>query len=443
MAFDEQRFKFLYDLISIPSVGSAPAPNAPYGDQPKRCLARFLKEARDMGLQIGVLDNRVGFVDIGEGDKLVGILCHLDVVPAAVEDGWNTDPFILTMKNQQLYGRGVVDDKGPACAALYALKRIVDDRIQLDSRVRLIVGTDEERGCSCVEYYAKSDEPKPDIGITPDAEFPVIFAEKGILQVKLSAAGSENFLIEGGSAPNAVPATCTLAYEDENNVPHTLTTKGKPAHASAPELGINAIALMADQLRAKMIDFSYCPTLSFVDTYFNPADPEALTGCKIQDLSGGVTANCGLIHVDGQSQHIILDVRYPYSASLSDILLELTSKASEFGLKLEVLSQMSPLCKDANSPEIEALNEIWKSNMERFSGYRPDYEQKYRRPIAIGGGTYARHLPNIVAFGPQAPWNTDQCHQANESMFISDYEVLEDVIYDAVIELSYLAMSTK
>lgn len=441
MSFDNQRLNFLSDLISIKSVAGPEEPNAPYGKGPKAALARFLKEARDMGLPIGVINNRVGFVDIGEGEKIVGILCHLDVVPASIEDGWNTDPFTLTVMDNQLFGRGVVDDKGPACAALFALKRLVDDRIQLDSRVRLIVGTDEERGCSCVDEYVKSNEPNPDIGITPDAQFPVIFAEKGILQVELTAAGSQNFIIEGGSAANAVPASCTLTYEDEDDKPHTLKTHGKSAHASTPELGINAIALMPDQLRAKRIDFSYCPVLCFIDDYINNLGPEKLTGCKITDMSGGVTVNCGLINVNSESQSIVLDIRYPYSASLSDLLVDLTSNAAEYGLKLKVLSHQSPLNKDMNSREIQSLNEIWKSNMEKFSGFHKDYEQKYRRPIAIGGGTYARHMPNIIAFGPQAPWNQDQCHQANESMFISDYEALEDILYDAIVELSYLSLN--
>ena len=148
--------EFLSKIIAIPSVGGLPEEGAPYGVEPRRVLQTFLDEAEEKGFRTGIEGERVGWAEFGEGEDLIGIICHLDVVP--VGDGWDSDPFTLTIRTDEtgqeaLYARGIVDDKGPACAAFFAMLELADkDKIPKDYRVRLILGTDEERGCSCIMF---------------------------------------------------------------------------------------------------------------------------------------------------------------------------------------------------------------------------------------------------------------------------------------------------
>ena len=181
-----EEYEFLEKLISIESTGASPVDDKefgtlPYGSKPFEALHYFLDDASKAGMRTGTIENRVGWVEFGpEGADLIGIVCHLDVVPSG--EGWKTSPFKLTLDDGVLYGRGIVDDKGPACAAYFAMRRLMNEGFTPSKRIRLILGTDEERTCSCVETYAEKGE-IPSFAITPDGEFPVIYAEKGILHV--------------------------------------------------------------------------------------------------------------------------------------------------------------------------------------------------------------------------------------------------------------------
>ena len=182
MDLDNYELSFLKELIAIRSVGSNPEPGCPYGINSRKALDFFLGKASEEGFITGVIDDKAGFVEFGEGSRMIGIVCHLDIVPEGT--GWDTDPFTLTVKNNIMYGRGIVDDKGPACAAFFAMRRLKNEGIIPSSKVRLILGTDEERTCDCVETYASKGE-IPDFAVTPDAQFPAIFAEKGILHIRI------------------------------------------------------------------------------------------------------------------------------------------------------------------------------------------------------------------------------------------------------------------
>ena len=168
----QEEYAFLSKMISIESTGTSPFEDPqhgtlPYGEKPFEALRFLLDDAASCGMRTGIIDNRVGWCEFGpEGAELIGIVCHLDVVPAG--DGWETSPFTLTEKDGILYGRGIVDDKGPACASYFAMKRLFTSGASLSKRVRLILGTDEERTCSCVETYAKKGE-IPSFAITPDS----------------------------------------------------------------------------------------------------------------------------------------------------------------------------------------------------------------------------------------------------------------------------------
>lgn len=433
-SLSEQEFSFLKKLISIESTGSSPEVdgkygNLPYGSKAFSALKFFLDNASKDGMRVGTIENRVGWCEIGpENAELIGIVCHLDVVPAG--DGWTTSPFELTLKDGILSGRGIVDDKGPAAASYIAMKRLLDSGFELTKRIRLILGTDEERTCSCVETYAAKGE-IPSFSITPDAEFPVIYAEKGIMNIKISDDAPSSVSAAGGSAANMVPAKSSCRINGKDYV-----ATGKTAHASKPDLGVNAIFEMIKLLDKAGEDYSSSPLLSFIANELVPKTAAEYTGCDIKDESGSVTANPSILKCGEDGESLIIDIRCPVSYQMDSITSFIAMKAANYGLSAEITNQMSPLYKAKDLPEISVLTDIWKENMPSYTGYRPEYLEKYTEPIAIGGGTYARHMPNTIAFGIQTPWQEDQCHQANESRALTDFETDIKVMTEAIKALS-------
>ncbi len=434
MTLSQDEYKFLESLIGIESTGASEVKDPvlgtlPYGSTPFSALQFFLEDASKAGMRTGIIENRVGWCEFGpEGSDLIGIVCHLDVVPAG--DGWTTSPFELTLKDGILYGRGIVDDKGPACSSYFAMKRLMASGFKPTKRIRLILGTDEERTCSCVETYAELGE-IPSFAITPDAEFPVIYAEKGILHVKIVNSSPSTLKANGGSAANMVPASCSCTIDGVE-----YSAKGKMAHASKPDLGVNAIFELIKKLDSTSVDYSSSPLLSLISKEIVYSSPAEYTGCSIIDESGSVTANPSVLNCSDSGESLVIDIRCPVSYKMSDIVAELSSTAEAYGLTVEVLNQMDPLYKSKDLPQIALLTEIWKSNMPSYSGYKPEYLSEYTEPIAIGGGTYARHMPNTIAFGIQAPWQEDQCHQANECRALSDFETDIQVMTEAIKGLS-------
>lgn len=422
-------FEFLRKLISIESTGGSPEDGKPYGKGPYEALEFFLEKAGECGMRTGMLDGRVGWCEIGpeSSSKMLGIVCHLDVVPGG--DGWQTEPFELTFDGKRFKGRGIVDDKGPAAAAFFAMRRLMNSDFDLKCRVRLILGTDEERTCSCVEYYAEHGE-VPDFAITPDAEFPVIYAEKGIMNIKVSGPAS-SVSAEGGSAANMVPASAWVSYGSGK-----VTASGRTAHASRPKLGVNAIFELCKKLSSEGFDFAKSPLLNFINKELVPCASYEYTGCSVCDESGSVTANPSILKCNRDLESLIIDVRCPITYKMEDITSHIADIAASYGLSASTVTSMDPVCKDRNAPEIKILTDIWKENMYKYSGFEDSYLERYSAPLAIGGGTYARHIPNTIAFGLQAPWHEDVCHQANESRLLADFEADIDVLTEAVKRLS-------
>lgn len=429
-SLSSEEFDFLKNLIAIESTGSSPCEDPefgtlPYGKKPFEALKYFLDYASSCGMRTGLIENRVGWLEFGpEKADMIAIVCHLDVVPAG--EGWETSPFELTLQDGVLKGRGIVDDKGPAAASFIAMKRLKDSGYAPFKRIRLILGSDEERTCSCVETYAAKGE-IPSFAITPDGEFPVIYAEKGILHIKIHSDTPSSILAKGGSAANMVPSSCSCVI---SGVEHT--GAGKVAHASKPDLGINAIFEMIKNLDKDSVDYSASPLLTFIAKEIAYKTASEYTGCNVKDESGCVTANPSVLCCDSNGESLTIDIRCPVSYSMEEITSHLAIKAANYELSCEVINQMAPLYKAKDIPEIDTLTEIWKDNMPSYSGFRPEYLSMYTEPIAIGGGTYARHMPNTIAFGIQTPWQEDQCHQANESRALSDFETDIKVLTEAI-----------
>ncbi|MCH4153278.1 MAG: Sapep family Mn(2+)-dependent dipeptidase [Mageeibacillus sp.] len=427
MGYEKQ---FLQNLIAMQSVGSAPEEGFPYGRKSKEVLDFFLEEAASQNMRCHITDNKAGYVEFGpeDSEKLFAMVCHLDVVPAG--DGWVSDPFTLTVKDGKYFGRGIIDDKGPAAACFFAMRRLMAEGFEPKTRVRLILGTDEERTCSCIECYADKEE-IPTFAITPDAEFPVIYAEKGILNVKIYSDRPSKIEANAGSATNMVPAGAQLTTGGV-----TYKASGVTAHASRPELGINAVYRLIEVLHNAGSDIKQSPLFTYIERELYGKEAGEYTGCRLSDESGRITANPAIICCSADGESLVTDIRYPVTADKDSIVSYMAGRAASYGLSVCETNHMPPLYKEKNTSGIKLLTDIWNSHMANYSGYRPEYAKQYSKPLAIGGGTYARHLPNTIAFGLQAPWQTDQCHQANESLSISDFEEDINVIREAIVRLT-------
>ena len=243
LAYKEDILQDLAHVVAIESVSV-------YGEEkPQQALKYVLQRAEEMGLTTKIIDNLIGHAEYGDGEKLCGVLTHLDVVPSG--EGWTYEPFRLTRADGRLYGRGVADDKGSAIIALYCLKALKDNGIHSpNSRIRVIFGTNEETGMTDVKYYF-SREPLPNIGFTPDSDYGICSCEKGILQISLTGSNKNSIITfaEGGNAVNAVPDKAVFVVNDEK-----ITSMGKASHAMEPHKGINAITKGLQEIRTTAVN---------------------------------------------------------------------------------------------------------------------------------------------------------------------------------------------
>ena len=365
-------------IIKINSEQSAPEAGAPFGKGNRRALDYFLSLAQKFGFETHDIDGYAGEVIFGEGEEFA-ILAHLDVVPAG--SGWTHEPYggEIDYNMRRIWGRGTMDDKGPAIVTLYALKALKDEGFKPKRKIKFIVGCNEESGWGCIDYY-KQHAHMPDEGISPDADFPVIYAEKGILQLKLKFDVSGNFTIKGGERPNMVCDLCTVEKDGKLH-----TFRGKSAHGSTPEKGVNAILPALEFLGLNEIKH-----LLFEDGF----------GIKnLADETGKLTFSPNVIERAGNSLYVSVDVRYPATIHRQTVLSAFDTK----GVSYEIAHEQAPLYNDINGKLVTTLCSVYN----QVTG-------KNCKPIAIGGGTYARALKNGAAFGPEEEGEENTIHQPNE-----------------------------
>lgn len=448
----ERLLSMIYELVAVQSVKGDPSEGAPFGIGPRAALDKMVGICRREGFESRICDDVVGIADIsvGDGFPALGILCHLDVVPAADQDGWLTDPFKMIEKDGIIYGRGVIDDKGPLAAVFMAMKCIQTLKIPLKKGVRLIFGTDEENGSEDLKIY-KANNRLPDNVFTPDGAFPVINIEKGLMRSVFTGSykGGNVLSFHGGSIPNAVPDTaeCVIknipvhiitheASEDrsgarfdveESGNTVTIRCKGVSAHASTPETGINAVtALIALLCRLPIIDGPQKNILSGLSEIF-PHGETSGEKCKLKcsdERSGELTLVFSIFNMENGKCSGTVDVRFPVCMSLAQV--EAAEKAAllKAGCDFSGYSGDEPHITDENSEFVQKLLKVY----ERCEGEKG-------RCIAVGGGTYVHDIPGGVAFGVERN-NTDyHMHGANE--FITVDELLNDAIVftEAIIEI--------
>lgn len=448
------------ELIKIKSVEEEPKKGMPFGEGPYRALEYVLELSETLGLKTLNVDGYAGHTEYGQGNETVGVLVHLDVVPEG--EGWTYPPYGGEIHDGKIYGRGIVDDKGPAIAAIYALKALKDSGVSLSKKIRIIFGTNEETGWGGIKYYIDKIG-VPDMAFTPDAEYPVIHGEKGILIFdivkKLENESNGDIIIEdiiGGNAPNMVPDAAKAKIkvseygkkevvekfntfvektghqmeltEDEIGQSVTILSKGVSAHGSMPQLGKNAISILLSFLgQLNKINGDWA---NFIKDYNEKIGMEYYgqsIGCGFEDdISGKLVFNVGKINAAKDSVKISVNIRYPIEIDSKDVYDGIKKSLEDSNIKLVEKSHQSPIYIPKDDILVQKLMKV----------YREITGDEESDAITIGGGTYARAMDNAVAFGPAFPGNEDVAHQKDEYMSIDDLIKNAQIYTKALYELS-------
>lgn len=410
-------FKDLKGLLQIKTVnGDAGLKTdlAPLGEDINEAIEYMLELAKKQGFKTKNCDGYCGYIEMGEGEEIVAILTHLDTV--TVSDDWSVDPFDLTIKNDKLMGRGVLDDKGPLMAAFYAMKTIDEMNFPINHRIRLIMGGDEEGGkWQCIKRY-KETEKTPIYSFSPDSGFPVVFAEKGIMNVTFTKYLKESeipLVMEGGKQINAVPDYARACVNGQ-----CYELKGKAAHASEPEKGVNAILKLAKLLREQEIRHPMLELLSFTN--------KKGLGINLSDeISGELTLNPSIVEIHDGVAMLKCDIRYPISINSNLILEKIKKSIDHLGFNLEMDHHIKPLYVDRDSFLVKTLQKVYWS-----------YTGDDALPTTTGGGTYARAFKNAVAFGGLFPDEENMCHQKDEYWSIESVEKNYEIMVEALKNLA-------
>lgn len=439
----------LSKLVEIPSVKGEPEPNAPFGREPRCALEAMAEICKEYGFDTSICENVVGSADFApNGDVQLGILCHLDVVPVEPSN-WSTPPFEVTQRDGVLYGRGVIDDKGPAVASLFAMRCIKELEIPLKKGVRLIFGTDEENGSEDMAIYRKYVKLPPNV-FTPDGSFPVINIEKGMMRSRFSGqySGGSVKRFEGGKIPNAVPDSAAaevvgiseeiiranasalngLSFEITERVDSVLIEcTGKAAHASTPEGGANAVTgLLALLAKLPLAECEQSRIIRGLSGQFPYGEYDGGScGLKSSDeKSGALTCVFSIFSMSETACGGCVDVRFPICMNLSEVERIERKAFSEAGCVFDGYMGDEPHCVDENSEFVQSLLRVY----ERCEGEKG-------RCIAIGGGTYVHTVEGGVAFGAERGDTDYHMHGADE--FITVDELLRDAVLfaEAIAEI--------
>lgn len=447
------------ELIQIPSVHEdSKNPYKPFGKNIDAALEYTLNLGKSLGFRTKNIDGYCGYIEFGEGEKMLGIIGHLDVVPEG--DNWTFPPFSGTIYDEKIYGRGAIDDKGPVISALYAMKAVMEN-CQINKRVRLILGLNEERNWKCIKYY-KEHEELPTISFSPDADFPCIYAEKAVLtsyiDMDYSNFQNKDIIIKNidcnNNAINVVPKFCSTILKINNNILMSefisnfkkfiniykfdidiykineeelkLTSYGTQAHSAHPDLGINAISRLIIIL--DKIFKTYHITIDLFDFFTKYIGTEydgKSLGINIEDESGKLTLNVGNLALENNTLKIGLNLRIPVKTpilTIGNTFQKLTSPYINIDFKTTNYQEALYISKE--DPLVQTLCHIYNEKTN-----------SHLDPIAIGGATYARAFDNCISFGANLPGQKDLCHQTNEFITIDNLILACKIYAQAIYEL--------
>ncbi len=428
------------ELLSFPSVLETFNPNSetPFGKAINDSLYYMLDLAQQDGFVTKNINNYAAHIEYGSGKEIVGVLCHLDVVPTG--DGWSHPPFSPIIKDGKIYARGASDDKGPTMAAYFALKLLKELNIVPNKRVRVILGTDEETGWRGIEEYFKTEQ-MPDLGFAPDASFPLIYAEKGILSFDVFGKVEDKTLLsfKAGDRYNIVPAKaeCTLSVDLKEDfekhlsfnglkgevVGDTYIVYGKNAHAMQPNLGINAAFILAEFLN-QHIDNDFVKYITEYLTFDHLG--EKLRIDHYDEEMKEFTMNPAVFEYNKGEFKIGVNCRYPKGWDLDNAKINIEASTHKFKFKFKILSNSKVHYVPKDDDLVQTLHQA-------YIKYTNDTEHDL---ITIGGGTYSRSLKKAVAFGPTMPGRKDVAHQVDEYLHVEDLLVATAIYMEAIYQLT-------
>ena len=449
----EDLLKDLFELLSVRSIlGTDITEETPFGGGPREALDLILSFGERDGYKTKLVENKAGHIEVGQGEELFGILGHVDVVPV-VEADWTSHPFKPEIRDGKIFARGSLDDKGPTMAAYYAVKLLDKLGVKWNKRVRVIIGSDEETGFRCVEAYFKHEE-QPASGFTPDAMFPLVYAEKAraTFDHKLKFVvedGNYNYKLikfNGGQVLNMVIASAKAElvgevsdikekFEDfllqeklegEVIVEDTikLTLKGKAAHGSTPQYGINGATKLAEFLSTLGLDNNGKNFVNYiVDKLANDPFGEKLGIDYSDNEMGEATYNYGILDYDLEKKVGIVstDCRHPMKF---DLVARLN------GVKVDNIDIEVTSTKEAHY--VPKDDELVITLMDVYRKYTGDTKND---AFVLGGGTYARCLKKGVAFGLLFPGKEDTMHQANEYLEVEDLLLATAIYAEGIYKL--------
>ncbi len=416
--------------IRINSVEAEPLEGMPFGKGVNDVLLFTLDLAKSLGFSVFNGDGYYGYAEIGEGVEMLGILGHLDTVPIGAD--WSVPALGGDIIDGVLYGRGILDDKGPIIATLFAVKELVESGLVPNKRIRLIFGTDEESGWQCIDKYVENEE-LPTIAFTPDGDFPVINCEKAVSYFDVTCHKPSYITsITGGDRPNMVMDNVRAEISDNDILSalsanacdieiaeNVVSSTGVSAHGSTPEHGTNALWKLLKAL--SIVDTSWATTMNNIVT--NTDGSGYNIACE-DEISGHLTINVGTIKSDTDSITFSLDIRHPLCITRDEVYEKLLVTFDGYHVEKGFfhdplyIAPDHPLCKSL----IDAYAEVTGDLLE---------------PITIGGGTYARALPVAVAFGPIFPGQESTIHQRNERCKVSDLRLMYDIYLLAIKKLAF------
>lgn len=438
----EEGLLLLSKLISYKTVLEEykPKSDAPFGEENKHALKFMLEYAKVDGFSVFNDQNYAGHIEFGKGKEILGILAHLDVVPV---DGqtWKTNPFVLNIVDDKLYGRGTMDDKGPLVAAYLAMKLLKDQGFRPKKKIRLIMGCDEESGSRCLTHYFKKQD-LPEMGFSPDADFPLIYGEKAHMTYNFEGKLDETEIItelDCGNRYNVVPALASmklkknlkkeyLEFLEKNNYQgkvekDTYIAYGVASHAMVPQNGLNASFILFSFLNEVAPS-----TLSKFFVEYLTFDPfgKKLGYDVYDEQMKELTSNVGVVKIKDGTVLIGIDSRVPRPSHEEVMRKKIDLAAKSAHLTAKVLGFGGFHYVDPNSFLVTTLMDAYKEVTGDITA----------EPITIGGGTYAKFIDNAVAYGPLMPGREDVCHIADEYMRMDDFKNAIHIYAKAIYELT-------
>lgn len=441
----------LQQVLRIESVKGHPVQGGPFGSGPLEALSYVLSLAEAQGFKTRNVNGYAGHVEYGDGDEYVAVVSHLDVVPAG--SGWTYPPYKAEIHDGRVYARGAIDDKGPAMSVLWALFALKALGVRPKRKIRLIFGLDEESDWQCMDHYFRY-EPKPVGGFTPDATFPLIYSEKGLATFRIDVPADAESMspqvlsFQGGDRYNMVPdvakaavdchsstaadefvsrlkkaakdAQITAEVEASGSVVE-VRVNGVSAHASRPFDGINATVHLAQLLGSGTIsNSSMWRTVGSWDTKGRGLgiDVEA-------EGQATLTTNLGKAELRDGVYHFYVNIRFPNRLTVDQLIQDAQTYLSD-KWRVSLVEHIPPLYTDPNSDLVETL----------MSVYRDFFDDVEGEPLSIGGATYARAIPNAVAFGARRPETEDVAHKIDEYWAIDDFITCIEIYAEAMTRLA-------